>query len=204
MTDHNQVDELDEVLFAFHRACANPSAGDIIAWAGRYPQFAADIRAHAAILKDWAARRNLPADEPSELMLTRARSRALDALYNAEVARRSEASSSERSFEQMMQARGTDVPQLARDLNIARSVLADLVSGGMRAPVGRRLVDALTYALAITEDAFQAALQLALRTPRLSHAKAQETPSIIARSYEEIIADSAMPPERQGYWLGKD
>jgi len=200
MTDHNQVDELDEVLFAFHRACANPSADEIVAWTSRYPQFAADIRAHAAILKDWAARRNLPAAEPSELMLTRARSRALDALYNAEIARRSEAS----SFEQIMQARGTDVPQLARDLNIARSVLADLVSGGMRAPVGRRLIDALTHALTITEDAFQAALQLALRAPRLSHAKAQEMPSIIARSYEEIIADSAMPPERQRYWLGKD
>jgi len=204
MIDHNQVDELDEVLFAFHRACANPSADDIIAWTSRYPQFAVDIRAHAAILKDWAARRNLPADEPSELMLTRARSRTLDALYNAEVARRSEASSSERSFGQIMQARGTDVPQLARDLNIARNVLADLVSGGMRAPVGRRLIDALTQVLTITEDAFQAALQLALRAPRLSHAKAQETPSIVARSYEEIIADSAMPPERQRYWLGKD
>jgi hypothetical protein len=204
MTHHNQIDELDEVLFAFHRACANPSADEIIAWTDRYPQFAADIRAHAAILKDWAARRNLPADEPDELMLTRARSRALDALYNAEVARRADASSSERSFAQMMQARGTDVPQLARDLNIARSVLADLVSGGMRGPVGRRLIDALTHALAITEDAFQAALQVALRAPRLGHAKAHETPSIIARSYEEIIRDSAMPPERQCYWLGKD
>jgi hypothetical protein len=93
---------------------------------------------------------------------------------------------------------------LARELNIARSVLADLVSGGMRAPVGKRLVDALTYALAITEDAFQAALQLAVRSPRLGHAKADGTPLIIARSYEEIIKDSSMPPERQRYWLGKD
>ena len=63
MTDHNKVDELDGVLFAFHQACANPSADEIIAWTSRYPQFAADIRAHAAILKDWAARRIFPADE---------------------------------------------------------------------------------------------------------------------------------------------
>ena len=75
MNEHNRMDELDEVLFAFHRACANPSADEIIAWTSRYPQFADDIRAHAAILKDWAARGNLPADEPHELMLTRARSR---------------------------------------------------------------------------------------------------------------------------------
>lgn len=204
MTEQNRIDELDEVLFAFHQACANPSADEIIAWTGRYPEFAEDIRAHAAILKDWAAWRSLPADEPDELMLTRSRSRALDALYNAEVAQRSDANTSQRSFEQMMQARGTDVPQLARELDIARSVLADLVSGGMRAPVGKRLIDALTYALAITEDAFQAALQLAVRSPRLGHAKADGTPSIIARSYEEIIKDSSMPPERQRYWLGKD
>ena len=204
MTEQNQIDELDEVLFAFHQACANPSADEIISWTSRYPQFAEDIRAHAAILKDWAARRSLPADEPDELMLTRARSRALNALYNAEVAQRSDVNASQRSFEQMMQARGTDVPQLARELGIARSVLADLVSGGMRAPVGKRLVDALTYALGITEATFQAALQLALRSPQLGHAKADGTPSIVARSYKEIIKDSSMPQERQRYWLGED
>jgi len=203
MTDQNRIDDLDEVLFAFHRACANPSAAEIIAWTGRYPQFAEDIRAHAAILKDWAARRNLPADEPDEIMLARARSRALDALYNAEVARRSDASASPRSFEQMMQTRGTDLPELARQLDVARSVLADLMSGGMHAPVGKRLVDALTHALAITEDAFQSALQAALRSPRLGHAKAEETPSIVPRSYAEIIADSSMLPERKRYWLGE-
>ncbi len=137
-------------------------------------------------------------------MLTRARSRALNALYNAEVAQRSDVNASQRSFEQMMQARGTDVPQLARELGIARSVLADLVSGGMRAPVGKRLVDALTHALGITEATFQAALQLALRSPRLGHAKADGTPSIVARSYKEIIKDSSMPQERQRYWLGED
>jgi hypothetical protein len=204
MTDHNRIDELDEVLFAFHQACANPSADDIVAWTSRYPQFAADIRAHAAILKDWAAHRNLPADEPSELMLTRARSRALDALYNAEIALRSDASSSGQSFDQIMQARGTDVPQLARDLNIGRSVLADLVSGGMRAPVGKRLAVALMHALAITSDAFESALQAALRAPRLGHAKADRTPSIVPRSYVEIIEDSTMPPDRKRYWLSED
>jgi hypothetical protein len=104
-------------------------------------------------------------------MLARARSRALDALYNAEVARRSDASASPRSFEQMMQTRGTDLPELARELDIARSVIADLTSGGMRAPVGKRLVDSLMHALAITEDAFQSALRAALHSPRLGHAK---------------------------------
>jgi hypothetical protein len=46
-------------------------------------------------------------------------------------------------------------------------------------------------------------VQAALRSPRLGHAKANETPSIVPRSYAEIIADSAMLPERKRYWLGE-
>ena len=69
MTAQKRTDELDEVLFAFHQACEHPTAEQIIAWTGRYPEFAEDIRAHAAILKDWAARRSLPAAEPDETML---------------------------------------------------------------------------------------------------------------------------------------
>ena len=38
-------DTKDEVLFAFHEACEQPSAEDIIAWTRRYPQYADDIRA---------------------------------------------------------------------------------------------------------------------------------------------------------------
>ena len=35
----------DEVLFAFHQACNDPTAQEIIKWVKRYPQFANDIRA---------------------------------------------------------------------------------------------------------------------------------------------------------------
>jgi transcriptional regulator with XRE-family HTH domain len=104
----------------------------------------------------------------------------------------------------MMQARGTNLPELARELGIARSVLADLVSGGMRAPVGERLADALMHSLAVTGDALESAVQAALRAPRLGHAKADGTPSLAPRSYAEIIEESAMSPERKRYWLGED
>ena len=50
-----KIVDRDEVLFAFHQTCTDPTAEQIIEWVERFPQFADDIRAHAAILKDWAA-----------------------------------------------------------------------------------------------------------------------------------------------------
>jgi hypothetical protein len=47
--------ERDEVLFTFHEAYERPTAENIIEWTRRYPQFADDIRAHAAVAWDWAA-----------------------------------------------------------------------------------------------------------------------------------------------------
>ena len=204
MIDQNRTDELDEVLFAFHRACADPSAAEIIAWTERYPQYAEDIRAHAAILKDWAARKDLPEDEPDEAMLARARSRALDALFNAEAEQRTAETGKALSFEQMIIARGTDVPALARELDVPRSVLADVFGGGMYPPIGSRLLIALSEKLGFTAKVIEAAVDEAFRTPRLGYAKANAPPGIIRRSYAEIIKDTSMSPERKSYWLEED
>jgi hypothetical protein len=202
MSTPDPNDARDEVLFAFHQACEQPTTEDVVEWTRRYPQYADDIRAHAAVARDWAAREGLPFLEPDETLLARGHSRVLNALYDAEVAARTGGKACE-SFQQIMAARGTDVPRLARELNVARSVLADLVNGGVLAPVGR-LATALTRALDITAGAFDAALQLALNAPRLGHAKADGAPTIIPRPYEEVIRTSNMSPERVEYWLSDD
>ena len=203
MTTTNPKDTRDEVLFAFHQAYEHPTTEQIIEWIRRYPQFAEDIRAHAAIAWDWAARKAFPVVQPDAGMLARGHSRVLNALYNAEIAAKAASEPCE-SFQQMMAERETDVPRLARQLDIARSVLADLVNGGVLAPVGKRLVNALTQALNITVKAFDGALQLALNTPRLGLAKADGPPTIIPRQYEEVIHASNMAPERKEYWLSDD
>lgn len=195
----------DEVLFAFHQACERPTADEIIDWTERFPHFAEDIRAHAAVSRDWAARGSEAVEEPNEAMLANAYSRALNALYNAEV----EAASAgavlpAESFQQMLAERGEDVPSLARALNIARSVLADLFNGGMLAPVGKRLMDAIVGRVTRTRKAFDDALMIALASPRLGHAKSKAPPGIIPRRYEDIIRDSDMPEERKRYWLAED
>jgi hypothetical protein len=103
-----------------------------------------------------------------------------------------------------MAQRGIDVPQLARQLDIARSVLADLVNGGMLAPVGKKLATALARQFEISIEALDQAVEFALASPRLGHAKADGAPTIIARPYDEVVRTSNMAPERKAYWLSED
>ncbi len=205
MTTRNKTEDRDEVLFAFHQASERPTAEQIIEWVIRYPQFAEDIRAHAAVSRDWAARCGAPVAEADESMLARGYSNALNALYNAEIRASSPApASTSQSFHEMLAARGKEIFQLASELDIARSVLADLFNGWMLAPIRERLIDRVLFSLTITREAFDSALQFALKNPRLGHAKADKTPTVTPRSYDEVIRDSNMSPERKRYWLEED
>ena len=71
MNEQNRIPERDEVLFAFHQTCDNPTADKSTEWTRRYPQFADDIRAHAAMRAEWASESNSTTTSP-----TRACSRA--------------------------------------------------------------------------------------------------------------------------------
>jgi hypothetical protein len=205
MTPKNESPDRDEVLYAFHEACERPTAEEIIAWVRRYPQFAEDIRAHAAVARDLAAGERTPAPEPDESMLARGFSRVLNALYNAETeAAEGIHNQPCETFLQMMSAAGTDVPKLARELDIGRSVLADLVNGMMLAPMGPRLLSALSAKFGRAEEAVARALDAALKSPRLGHAKANQTPTVRPRPYEQIIRESGMSAERVRYWLAEE
>lgn len=204
MTDTNQHNERDEVLYAFHQECSRPNLEDICKWIDRYPQFAEDIRLHAAIARDWdASKEGILSEMPDQVMLDNAYSRALNIAYEAKQKRLTSNISESRSFQQLMTERGKDVPVLATEIGhgIKRSVLADLVNGVMRPPIGHRLSQSVTRALSISLDAFNDALQVALGAPRMGHAKAGTAPVVKTRSYQEIVKDSGMSPEQQQYWL---
>jgi hypothetical protein len=205
MNQNKRKEERDEVLFAFHQACDRPTAEQIIAWTTRYPQFAEDIRAHAAISRDWAESEVLPALEPDETMLARTYSIALNALYEADAKASSPAPvQAAKSFQEVIKEHGKEVFQLAAELDIDRGVLADLFNGWMLAPVRKRLVDAVTASLSMTRAMFDNALTFALQNPRFGYAKADSAPSVTARPCDEIIRASNMPPERKRYWLEED
>ncbi|HEX3880487.1 MAG TPA: hypothetical protein VHW24_26075 [Bryobacteraceae bacterium] len=205
MPDPNDTDDRDEVLFAFQQECERPTAEQIIKWTSRFPQYADDIRAHAAVALDWAAREGLPVEELTESLAARGYSQALNLIHSAETSTASNRSASAcQTFQAMLNNAETDVPRLARQLDIGRTVLADLFNGWMLAPVRRRVVDAIVSALKITVESFNLALLYALDNPRLGHAKSDKTPTITPRSCDEIIRDSNMPSERKRYWLEED
>ena len=208
MTARPQAPDRDEVLFAFHQACPRPTAEEIIDWISRYPQFADDIRAHAAVARDWDARRELPAEEePSETELARAYSRALNALYEAD-AKAAINPATAQTFQDILAERGTNARAVTQEVGgtvgISRSVIADLMGGRMRGPVGRRFLDAVCRALAITHAVFSGAIEMALGRPQPLLAKAASTPTVNARSFEEVIRDSGMTEDQIRYWLDED
>ena len=200
MNDHNRNADRDKVLYAFHQECERPTAEQILDWITRFPQYAEDIRAHAAVSRDWATREVRPVVEASEALLARGHSNALNALYNADM-KKAKCSSSAQSLHEIAAARGKDVFQIAGEIDVARGVVADLFNGWMHAPVCKRLVDAICATLQIARETFDSAMALALLHPRIGQAKANRTPIVMTRSCDDIIRDSNMSDDRKRYWL---
>ncbi|HLZ06639.1 MAG TPA: hypothetical protein VKR55_31405 [Bradyrhizobium sp.] len=203
MIEQNRNHERDDVLFAFHQTCDNPTAEQVSEWTRRYPQYADDIREHAALRAQWASEPDESGAEPDESMLARGRSHALNLLHNA----RQEAAVqnvSEKTWPQAVSAAGFDIPRLARCINIDRMVLAELNAGRMRLPLGRRLANALSDVLGMSVAWLERAVSDLLAGPRrLGHAKADEAPTINTRSYAEVIQASSMSEDEKRYWLGE-
>lgn len=205
MTNEAVAERRDAVLAQFHRECTCPTAEQIINWTKRYPEFADDIRAHAAIIRDWAADEGEDDEAVDPVMMDRARSRALNAIFNARATLRSETQpESYKTFNQLLAAAGLTTAQLSREIDIARDILADLFRGRMRPPIGTRLIAVLMQKLRATRSEFERALAHALDNPSLGQAHATGQPSIVQRSYEEIVRDSDMPVKRKLYWLEQD
>lgn len=203
MTDPRKTEDRDSVLFAFHQECERPTAEQIISWTKRFPEFADDIRAHAAVAWDWSMRDAVPAEQLDESLTARGYSKALNLIFDEEHSAQNIAAKCQ-SFKEMLAAAGKNVPDIARELNIARSVVADLVNGWMVEPIPGRLSNALILSLKTTPESFHSAVHLAQENPYLGHAKANRPPTVTPRNGEQIIRDSDMPQERKNYWLGED
>lgn len=205
MIEQNRIPERDEVLFAFHQTCDNPTAELVNEWTRRYPQYADDIREHAAVRAQWASDSDEQDVQPDESLLARGRSQALNLLHNARQESAAAQNISEKTWPQAVSAAGFDIPRLARCINIDRMVLAELNAGRMRLPLGRRLSDALTDVLGVSTAWLERAVADLLAGPRrLGHAKADEAPTINTRSYAEVIRASPMSDDDKRYWLGED
>ena len=204
MNERDITAKRDEVLFAFHQAFERPNAQQIVEWIERYPEFADDIRDHAAIMLDWAHGAEGSELKADATMIARGRSRALNAIYVAQRAAGAANSSAANAFHDLVARAGTTIPQLALDIDIDRMVLAELANGRVKGPIGTRLLAALCGPLKIAIDALQQLLAKLTLTPQLGHAKAEGNPTINLQSYEDVIRASTMPEHRKRYWLGED
>jgi hypothetical protein len=149
---------------------------------------------------DWITQGEAAA-EADESLLATAYSKALSIVWQADTSA-PEASVAARSFHDLLAARGMGVPQRARAIRMKRGIVGDFVSGRMSGPIKNVFVSAVSAALAIGRDAFNAAHVLALRSPTLGPAKAEGAPSIVVRTYEEIIcSDDELTDEEKRYWL---
>src|ERR1035438_7168538 len=102
MTNEIKTADRDEVLFAFHQECERPSVEQIVAWVNRFPQFAEDIRAHAAVAWDWATQTVDSKVEVDESKLARAYSQALNIIYSVETSTSpAQTATCARTFQQM-------------------------------------------------------------------------------------------------------
>lgn len=192
----------DAILFAFHQECGKPSVEQIIEWVRRYPDYAEDIRAHAAVSHDWPARESAEESDVSQSLLDRGFSNALNAFYHAQ--QKANASAQAKSFHDLAAARNIDVVEMAREMDIARGALAELFNGTMLPPIRIRIVEPVCQLLAVTRDTFDAALTLVLSQPRFGHAKASGAPTVRARPCDDIIRASSMTPERKRFFLEED
>lgn len=201
---HNKDEnaDRDDVMFAFHQECPQPTADDISKWARRYPHFAEDIRIQAAVARDMAEEKN--SMEVPETVFQRGYSRALSALYSADLENAGSESNAYRSFEEALEALGKTIPVLASEIDIRRSIIADLFGGRVSPPLSKRMTGALQRSLAISADKVLNLLQHALDHPRLGMAKATSISAVVARPFEDVIRTSGMPEEQIRYWLDED
>jgi len=201
MEDNRQ--KRDEVLIAFHEECDIPTRADIDRWAGLHPEFARDIREHAAI------RLAMLADvigQPVELdgnMVSRSRSRVQAAMFAAEAGDRAADATTApvRTLGAMLKSAGLSQQELARRLPMERVIVADLFAGRM-GELRPRFSTAVSHELGVSLAEFNVAHAHAARIPALGgHAKSVGQPAARQRSFEEIIRSSGMSEEEIAYWL---
>jgi len=206
--DFNTLDR-DEVLSVFQETCAKPTAEDIISWVKRFPDFADDIRGHAAIALDWAAKVDSSEEPIQEGRMNDAYSQALAGLQAADAESKRLATSDILSFQDCIAACGKTVAMLETEvggaIGIRRHIIASLFNGAMVPPIGERFKTAIMRALSIHElAAFDRKVEIAMSRPKLGLAKASGPPTRNKRSYEDIVRSSGMTSEQIEYWLGED
>lgn len=209
MTNINRNERRDNVLFAFHQAYERPTEAQIVEWTERYPEFADDLRAHAAVAREWADADERAGEAPSEDDLANAYSRALNAIYEAEQELENAAPAAPLAvtFHELLSIREKNVAELAREMShpvrMPRSVLATLFNGLMHGPFPGCFSRSVQHVLSIDASQFLLCVDRSLAAPVMGHARSTTAPIARARSCADIIRSSDLSSVEKDHWLSE-
>jgi hypothetical protein len=204
MTIKHEEGTLDAVLFRFHREVVNPTPAIVAAWSREYPEYAAEIQAHAVEMLDLELRAETEVPD-IESLEAEARSAGLNAVYEANRAQEA-APIACASLRDAAKQAGTSLREVADKVGIARAVVIDVdsivpetvINKFLRgvSPLLRKDADLLRDVITLTRVrpipqglAFKASSQPAAGKPR---------------TWREAIEASDMPDDRKAYWLSDE
>lgn len=198
----NDIDQDDPVIEAFIAACPRPTAQDIIEWIERYPDRADDIRDAAEIALSLDAQYDANRVPSPELL------KRIDEMCDATFGQYWAEAQAERvktaTFRSLMADSGKGLPAVARELDIGRAALTDLVQGRMTVPLPARFAAALAEAFFTTAEVIAAAAGRAVAHPHMGRAKANAAPNGRQRTFADIVRDDpTMSAERKAFWLAE-
>jgi hypothetical protein len=204
MNTKQEERSLDAVLFRFHREVSNPTPAIVAAWVRKYPEYASEIQAHAVELLDLESRADAKVLNMENLE-AEARSAGINAVYEANQRDAAASTASCNSLRDAAAQAGLSLRQLADDIGIARSVVADVNSGAIVPET-------------ISVKFFRVVSPLVKKDLGVLRGLIPQTPSGVLheavafkaaappkagrpRTWHDAINASDMPDDKKAYWL---
>lgn len=176
-------EELDEVIFQFHQAVDVVTPQILKEWTSRYPQYAKEIRSHAAEIADMEL---LASIRPKDAVKT--------------------ATNPKPSLRAVVQSAGMSLRDFADSMNIPRSIVSDINAGRIEtASIPRRFARLAAEKLGLTAQWMLDVARASSEPPAAATFKATNGPSEgRKRNWREAIQASEMTDEARAFWLMED
>jgi hypothetical protein len=204
MNTKHEDRSLDAVLFRFHQEVGNPTPAIVAAWARAYPEHASEIQAHAVELLDLESRADARVVD-MESLEAEARSAGINAVYEANQRDAAASAASCNSLRDAAAQAGLSLRQLADDIGIARSVVADVNSGAI-APetISAKFFRVVSPLVKKDHGALRGLIPQTpsgvLRESLAFKAVAPPKPGK-PRTWDDAINASDMPDDKKVFWL---
>jgi DNA-binding transcriptional regulator YiaG len=206
MNSKQKEGTLDSVLFQFHREVTKPTPDIVAAWSRMYPEYAADIQAHAVEMLNLDSRADASVPD-MESLEAEARSAGINAVFEANQ-RDAAAPVVCTSLREVAAHAGLSLRELADNIGIARSVVADVNSGAIMPETVSNKFFRVVSSLVKKDFGVLRGLIPKAHVGVMHEAiafKAAAPPSAgKPRTWRDAINASDMPEDKKAYWLSDE